>query len=99
MGLGAGAAGACCGRGQLDAVRSPAGLGGGGGGSSHAADRPVPSANRCSPLFQAVELTAFKSSGNISFFVFNLFYANTAFSDCIVEHRPEGGEQVMLAQT
>lgn len=34
-------------------------------GSSHQAHRLVPSVNKCSPLFQAVELTAFKSSGNI----------------------------------
>lgn len=33
--------------------------------ASSRAIRPVPSANKCSPLFQAVELTAFKSSGNI----------------------------------
>lgn len=56
----------------------------------------MPSANKCSSLFQAVELTAFKSSGNISFFIFNLFYANPPFSDCIVKHELEGGGWVIL---
>lgn len=37
----------------------------GAGGASSETAKSVPSANKCSPLFQAVELTAFKSSGNI----------------------------------
>lgn len=35
------------------------------GDSQHKATRPIPSANAPSPLFQAVELTAFKCSGNL----------------------------------